>query len=216
MTDAPRLWTFETSPFSGKVRVAFAEKGVDVELVEIHPKRRPARLKELNPLNRVPVLELRDGAIRESTVICEWLEETYPDPPLWPADLALRGWARGWLKLLDDGAVGTFFLGMRKMAFGKADDDPEDIVERLHAKVPAQWAHLERALAVHEGPWLCGDQLTYADLGGMAIAVRLPQWAPQLAPDPEQAPLVAGWMDALRARPSAAAIEQAGEGRLEG
>lgn len=205
-----------TSPFAGKVRAAFIEKGAEVELVEIHPARRPARLKELNPLGRVPVLELDGGAIRESTVICEWIEETYPDPPLWPQDAVLRGWARGMLKLLDDGPAANYFLGMRKMAFGKDDEDPEDIIERLHAKVPKQWPHLEKALAQHQGPWLCGEQFTYADLGGMAISVRIPQWTPELAPDPAQTPLVAEWMDALRARPSVAGIDQAGEGRLEG
>lgn len=215
MPETPRLWTFMTSPFAGKARAAFMEKGVDVELVEIHPARRPERLKELNPLNRVPVLEFDGRALRESTHICEWLEETYPEPPLWPADPMLKGWARGWLKLLDDAVVGQYFLGMRKLAFGKDEEDPEDIVERLHAKVPRQWPHLERALAAHDGPWLCGEQFTYADIGGMAIAIRLPQWSDHLVPDPEQTPLVAAWMEALRARPSAAAIDQKGALRVE-
>ena len=216
MTDTPRLWTFQTSPFAAKARAAFLEKGVDVELVEIHPVRRPPRLKELNPLGRVPVLEVGGGAIRESSIICEWLEETHPEPALWPSDPVLRGWGRGWLKLLDDGPAANFFLGMRKLAFGKSDGDPEDIVEQLHAKVPAQWPHIEKALAIHPGPWLCGEQFTLADIGGLALAVRIPQWAPQLAPDPAETPLVAAWFQALRERPSAAAVDQAGEGRLEG
>src|SRR3954451_4975128 len=111
MTGTPRLWTFMTSPFAGKARAAFAEKGVDVELVEIHPGRRPPRLKELNPLGRVPVLEVDGVAIRESAVVCEWLEETHPDPPLWPADPQLRAWARGWGRYIDDVPAASFFLG---------------------------------------------------------------------------------------------------------
>jgi glutathione S-transferase len=206
-----RLWVFRTSPYSGKARAAFAEKGVDVELVEIHPGKRPPRLQELNPANRVPVLQVGDVPIRESSLICEWLEETHPDPPLWPADPTLRGWARGWAKYIDDTITADFFLGMRKLAFGKAQDDPEDIVERLHGRVPRRWLVLEEALQEHDGPWLCGEDFTFADLSAMAPAVRIPEWNPDLAPDADAHPLVAAWLDALRARPSAAEIDTKGE-----
>lgn len=212
----PRLWSWDLSPFAGKVRVALAEKGEDLELLEIHPVKRPARLKELNPLNRVPVLELDDGtAIRESAIICEWVEETYPDPPLWPADPGLKGWARGWAKFVDDEIAVNFFLGMRKQGFGLDPGDPEDLVEQLHGRIARRYPKLEAALGEHDGPWLCGETLTYADLCGMAPAVRLQQWRPDLLPDADQVPRVAAWMDALRDRPSAAAIERKGE-RVEG
>lgn len=206
-----RLWSWRLSPYAGKARAAVAEKGVDVELLEIHPVKRPPRLKELNPFNRVPVLEQGDLVLRESSVICEWLEETHPDPPLWPADAGLRGWGRTCVHTIEDTLVTPFFVGMRKMAFGKADDDPEDVVERLHGRLPAGWALLEDALGRHEGPWLTGEQFTLADLSGLALAVRLPEWAPQLQPDAATHPRAAAWLDALRARPSAAAIDQAGE-----
>ncbi len=215
MPDLPRLWSFAGSPFAGRVRVAFAEKDVPYELLEIHPVKRPARLKELNPVGRVPVLEVGGVAIRESSIILEWLDETHPEPAMWPADPARRGWARGWAKYLDDGVCTSFFLGMRKLAFGPDPDDPEDVVERLHAKVPRQWARIEPALAEHTGPWLCGEQFTYADLAGMAIAVRIAEWKPELAPDPQATPLVAAWLQALRERPTAAEIDRKGE-RVEG
>lgn len=210
MSELPRLWSFKSSPFAGKVRVALAEKGIDYDLLEIHPVKRPPRLRELNPLGRVPVLEAGDVALRESSVICEYLEEVYPDHPLWPADPGLRGWARGWARYIDDGLAANYFLGMRKLAFGKAPEDPDDIVDQLHARVGRQWARLEPALDEHEGPWLCGDQFTYADICGMAVAVRIPAWTPQLLPDADELPNVTAWLQALRERPSAAAIDQGG------
>jgi glutathione S-transferase len=206
-----RLWTFRQSPFAGKARAAFAEKGIEVELVEIHPTKRPPRLAELNPFNRVPVLEADGLVLRESSVICEWVEDTYAEPPLLPADADRRAFARLWSRTIDDTLVTPYFLGMRKMAFGKADDDPADIVQRLHARVPRGWAALEEALGVHDGPWLAGEQFTLADLSGLALAVRLPEWTPQMQPDANEHPRAAAWLDALRARPSAAAIDQAGE-----
>lgn len=210
MTDRPRLWTWQLSPFAGKVRVALAEKGAEVDLLEIHPTRRPPGLKAVNPLMRVPVLEVGGVAIRESAAICEWLEETHPDPPLWPADLALRGWARGWARFLDDGPTADVFGGLRKQAFGLAEGDPPDIVATMHGRVPKAWMRIEALLAEHDGPWLCGEQFTLADVGGAALAVRVPQWLPALAPDPAELPLTAAWLEALRARPSSAGIEQAG------
>ncbi len=207
-----RLWTFRTSPFAGKARIAFVEKGVDVELVEIHPARRPERLRELNPTNRVPALEVGDVALRESSVICEWLEDTHPDPPLWPADPTLRAWARGWARYIDDTITIDFFNGMRKLAFGRADDDPEDVVERSLGRLARRWLVLEGALGRHpDGPWLTGAEFSLADVAAMPVAVRLPEWNAPLQPDAGEYPRVAAWLDALRARPSAAAVDARGE-----
>ncbi len=213
MSPTPVLWTFKASPFAGKVRAAFAEKGVEVELAEIHPAKRPERFLALTAPGRVPVLELGDGAppIRESSIICEWLEEAHPKPALWPADAAQRGWARGWARFVDDLLVTNFFLGMRKQAFGKSDTDPEDVVERLHRQLAKHWPALEAALGEHEGPWLCGERFSYAELCGMPLAVRLPEWAPHLVPDAGALPRVTAWMQALRDRPSAVEIDRGGQ-----
>ena len=217
MPTTPRLWTFKQSPFAGKVRAAFAEKGVEVELAEIHPVKRAARFLALSAPGRVPVLELGDGqpAIRESAIICEWLEETHPEPPLWPADSAQRGWARGWAKWVDDFLVANFFLGMRKLALGTSENDPDDVVERLHRQLAKHWPALEAALGEHPGPWLCGAQLTYADLSGLPLAVRLPEWGPHLVPAAEDYPRITVWLEALRERPSAATIDQGAERILD-
>ena len=208
---APRLWSWNVSPFAGKVRVAAAEKGVELDLLEVHPVKRPPRLRELNPTNRVPVLEVDGTAIRESTAICEWLDETCPEPPLWPADPARRAAARGLLRWVDDELTAPFFLSARKEAFGRADDDPEDVVDRLRARLVRRWDVLEDLLGRTDGPWLAGgEQPTLADLAAIPLAVRIAQWYPQLAPDAERLPRAAAWLDALRERPSAAEVDRRG------
>src|SRR5205807_10037021 len=98
----PRLWSWRMSPFAGKARIAFAEKGVDVELLEIDPRNRPARLRELNPTARVPTLEVNGYGIPEASVIGEWLEETHPEPRLWPDDAAARARGRGLPRFVDE------------------------------------------------------------------------------------------------------------------
>jgi glutathione S-transferase len=209
---APRLWSWNLSPFAGKVRVAFAEKGVDVELLEIHPVKRPPRLRELNPTNRVPVLEVDGVAIRESTAICEWLEETRPDPPLWPADPVERARARGLLRWVDDELSTNFFLSMRKEVFGLDKADAPDVVQVLRERLVRRWDVLEGLLARTDGPWLCGgEEPTFADLAALPIAVRLPEWKPELQPDPVAHPAATSWLETLRSRPSAAEVDRKGE-----
>jgi glutathione S-transferase len=207
----PRLWSWNLSPFAGKVRIAFAEKGVEVELVEIDPRHRPDRLRELNPTNRVPVLEIEDVGIRESTAICEWLEDTYPEPPLWPEDPVARAAARGLLRWVDDELTTNFFLSMRKEAFGLEPGDHTDIVAILRDRLGRRWATAERLLSRTDGPWLAGgDGPTLADLAAMPLAVRLPVWKPELMPDPDRFPTVTEWLGRLRERPSSGEVDRRG------
>ena len=208
----PRLWSWRLSPFAGKARIAFAEKEVPVELIEIHPVKRPPRLRELNPSNRVPVLEVDGVAIRESTPICEWLEDAYPERPLWPADPARRAQARGLLRWVDDELTVNFFLSMRKEAFGIDSSDHPDTVEILRERLVKRWSPLEDLLGREEGDWLVyGEQPTLADLAAMPLAVRLPEWKPELGPDPETHPRVSAWLQRLRERPTATEVDRPGE-----
>src|SRR5262245_15965591 len=132
-----RLWGSHLSPFAGRVHVALVEKGIldEVELVEISLRTRPTRMFELNPNGRVPVLEVDGYALRESQNICDWLEDAYPEPALWPADPTERAHGRGLARWLESEVVSAFFGGMRAAAFGLRDGDPEDLVERLFGRL---------------------------------------------------------------------------------
>jgi glutathione S-transferase len=88
-----------------KVELALSEKGVDYDgrTVSLFRSEQydPAYLK-INPRGVVPTL-VHDGAtIIESTVICEYLDEAFPDPPLMPDDRAERAQVRQWTKLVDE------------------------------------------------------------------------------------------------------------------
>lgn len=207
----PRLWSWSLSPFSAKVRIAFAEKGVELELLEVDPRTRPKRLRELNPTNRVPVLEVDGVAVRESTAICEWLEDTHPGSPLWPEDADARGAARGLLRFVDDELTTNFFLSMRKEAFGLDASDHPEIVSTLRERLVRRWPTVEKLLGRSGGPWMAaGEEPSLVDLAAIPVAVRLPAWKPELQPSEQEHPQTAAWLARLRERPSAAEVDRRG------
>jgi stringent starvation protein A len=88
------LYDADRCPYCARVRIVLAEKGLEYETVEIDLDDRPAWIYEKNPLGRVPVLEEDAFVLPESAVIDEYLDERYPEPPLWPADAAERAFGR--------------------------------------------------------------------------------------------------------------------------
>lgn|SRR5882724_1958596 len=69
-----------------RVRLILAAKGVVYDLVVVNPRSPPEDLLDLNPYNSVPTLVDRDLVLYDTGVICEYLDERYPHPPLMPVD----------------------------------------------------------------------------------------------------------------------------------
>ncbi|HXD84618.1 MAG TPA: glutathione S-transferase N-terminal domain-containing protein [Rudaea sp.] len=69
-----------------RVRLVLAAKGVVYDMVPVTAKNIPEDLLDLNPYNSVPTLVDRDLVLYDTGVICEYLDERYPHPPLMPVD----------------------------------------------------------------------------------------------------------------------------------
>ena len=100
------LYDFGNSVCCQKVRITLVEKGLTWEArrVDLFKTEQydPDYLK-LNPKGVVPTL-VHDGMpVIESTLICEYIDETFPDPPLIPKDPAERARMRLWSKFVDEG-----------------------------------------------------------------------------------------------------------------
>jgi glutathione S-transferase len=76
------------SPFVRKVRVVLAEKNIPYAIEQISPFRPPPDFESLSPLKRIPVLRDSDWpegvTLPDSSVICDYLENTHPEPALFP------------------------------------------------------------------------------------------------------------------------------------
>jgi glutathione S-transferase len=80
-----------------------AEKNLDCELHEINLLNKPPEFLEISPIGRVPVLVEEDGTvIWDSTLIAEYLDETYPQPSFYPNTPRSRLECRKWEELADN------------------------------------------------------------------------------------------------------------------
>lgn len=92
-----KLYNYSRSSASFRVRIAASLKGLSYDYDSINlmkgESRSPA-YEALNPLGRVPSLEDNGRVLTQSLAICEYLEETHPNPPLLPSDPAGRARVR--------------------------------------------------------------------------------------------------------------------------
>jgi ganglioside-induced differentiation-associated protein 1 len=103
--DMLQLYHHGSSVCAAKVRLVLAEKGLEwtshyVDILK--GEQFDPEYVRLNPKAVVPTL-IHDGqAIAESTVICEYLDEVFPDPPLKPTAALDRAEMRVWTKAVDE------------------------------------------------------------------------------------------------------------------
>ena len=178
--DAPRC------PYCARARIVLAEKGLEVEVVEIDLGDRPAWLYEKNPAGRVPVLEEEGRPLPESAVIMEFLEERYPEPALLPADPAERAEVRLLVHRADE--LTTPYYALRRGEDGAVDG--------FHVAL----GRLDALLASR--PWLGGREYGLADIAYLPWILRARD---MLDVSLEPFPALSDWVARLEDRPAVAA-----------
>lgn len=81
-----KIYETKTAPNPRRVRMFLAEKGIDMEYVQVDIQKGEnlsAEMRAKNPLGKIPILELDDGTcIAETDAICTYFEALYPEPSL--------------------------------------------------------------------------------------------------------------------------------------
>ena len=180
------LYDADRCPYCARVRIVLAEKGIEYETVAIDLDDRPAWIYEKNPLGRVPVLEEDAFVLPESAVIDEYLEERYPDPPLWPADAAERAFGRLLVFRFDQ--LSKPYYALRR--------DEDGAGERLASEL----AKLNAVLDAR--PYLSGREFGLADVAYVPWILRARD---RMGVDVTSFPALGEWLERLSARPSIAA-----------
>jgi stringent starvation protein A len=89
-----KLFSSPTSPDSHRTRIVLAEKELPTKIIDVDPENPPAELLQLNPYGRLPTVVDRDIVFFEASVVCEYLDDRYPHPPLKPGSPAERAQMR--------------------------------------------------------------------------------------------------------------------------
>jgi RNA polymerase-associated protein len=88
------LFSAPHDPWSHRVRIVLAEKGLGIEIVSVAAGSLPEDLLDLNPYHSAPTLVDRDLVLYDSRVIMEYIDERFPHPPLMPVDPLARAKTR--------------------------------------------------------------------------------------------------------------------------
>tara|TARA_R110000868_G_scaffold10313_23_gene50792 strand:- start:473 stop:1102 length:630 start_codon:yes stop_codon:yes gene_type:complete len=200
------------APSPRRVRMFIAEKGLDIETVEIDIRTGEQFTDEFrakNPFCTVPVLELDDGSHLITTDGCyAWLEETYPDPPLLGRTVAERAHVADALQIVmfhGQMAVSETLRNSMEAMVDRGIIGPDN-----YAQIPAL-AERGRVRGgrfmstlndmIGDGGYVVGDAFTAADIDAF-VYVTFAKWA-EIEPEDGHTALKR-WYEAVSARPSAA------------
>lgn len=190
------------SPYVRKVLVCMELKGLDYEVDPITPFFGNDEFERLSPLRRIPVLIEEGLVLTDSSVIAEYLEERFPDPPLMPMEPKDRARAR-WLEEYADSRLGDVFiwgLFYPKMVHPRVWGEPGDqqrIDNSLTTEIPAALDYLEGELP--DSGYLFGN-IGLADIA-IASFFRNGSYA-GFNPDPGRWPRTANFVSMVLSHPA--------------
>ena len=199
-----KLCGFRLSNYHNKVRLALLEKGVEHEEdPSFFPSQKPEFLQR-SPMGKAPFLETPHGIIVESAVICEYLEDAYPEKPLLPKDPFARAKVRELIQIFELNVELVIRRTFGAVFFGGSltDEAKKEIRNDL-----AKGIRAFNQLAKFE-PFAAGSEFTLADC---ALAIHLPilSMASRMAFGEDalsEIPKVAEYLEMLGKRPAVVTV----------
>jgi RNA polymerase-associated protein len=156
------LWHAWTCPYCQRVRIALAEKRLQVEEHVVDLGNKPPELMEVNPAGGVPVLVVDGVAIPDSSAILRHLEDHAPEPALFPPDPLVRARAL----LIQDRVTSSLGPHIPKLLRGSGD-------EKEHASQAVRAALQALEQETPEEGFLCGP-FSIADIALAPLIGKLP------------------------------------------
>lgn len=202
-----KLYDGGRAPNPRRVRIFLAEKGIELPTVPVDMgamEHRSEAITRLNPLQRLPVLELDDGTVlTESVAICRYFEELHPEPALFGTDALDRARVEMWQRRIEFQLYLPVAAAFRHLHPVMKEWEVPQVPEWGEANKPkarAFLSFLDKELASRS--FLAGDAFTIADITGL-VAIQFMK--PARIEMPEGLDHLQRWYDKVAARPSAAA-----------
>ncbi len=163
-----KLFEHPLSPYARKVKIVLYEKGVPFERLFLEPltvqSSDPAyaEFASANPRLEVPCLVDGDFRCCDSTIIVDYLDERFPDPPMLPKAPRERASAR-MVEEAADTVLDAILWGMMEIRVFRRVQGPGAVqmTERAAAQLAIVWDHMERELG--DRPWMSGERFGRAD-----------------------------------------------------
>jgi maleylpyruvate isomerase len=162
-----RLFNYWRSSASYRVRLALSAKGLPYEYVAVNlakGEQHDSTHTGRNPWGSVPVLEVNEGGktvlLPQSVAIVEYLEEKYPEKPLFPKGLVERARMRAMVELVNSGIQPLHNLQILNYVKDELKGDPKPWSEKWIGKGLDALEAMAKDCA---GNFLVGDQFTFAD-----------------------------------------------------
>jgi len=208
-----KLYDCKTAPSPRRVRIFAAEKGIELETVEIDlakGEQFSESFRKINPDCVVPSLELDDGTcINEVSAICQYLERVFQEPPLFGSTAVELATVVMWdTKVEQQGlaAMRDAFRNSAKGLKGHALTGPvsyeqiPELAERGLRGVSVFLQSLNERL--NDSEYVAGDFFSVADITTLVL-VDFAAWMKITIP--EESTNLKRWYDAVSSRPSATA-----------
>ncbi|MEP7454871.1 glutathione S-transferase [Phyllobacterium sp. SB3] len=202
-----KLYDGGRAPNPRRARIFLAEKGLNISLVPVDMAalgHRSQEIQSLNPLQRLPVLELDDGtAITESVAICRYFEELHPEPPLFGEGALGKTLVEMWNRRVELHFLGPVAAAFRHTHPAMVEWEVPQIPEWGEANRPKAAAFmnvLDDQLA--KSTFIAGNQFSIADI---TLLVSVDFLKPAKIAMPEELTHLRRWHEAVSNRPSAKA-----------
>ncbi len=197
------------SPYVRKVYLVAAEKGVEIEVGQGGPGNLTPEFLAASPFKKMPAMVDGDYSLADSTAICAYLDATYPEGAIYPADPQQRGKAVWYEEVADTilpSIAGPILLNRFILPnFRKIPGDEAAALKGEEALLPVlDWLEGE----VSAEGWLVGGSYTMADIAIATMLRTLLYVTPAI--DAAARPKTAAWYARVCARPAwrqVAAIE---------
>jgi glutathione S-transferase len=196
------------SPYARKVLAVCALKGIEVEIDPLVAFYGDDRFTKLSPVRRIPVYRDARVTLCDSSVICQYLEDAYPSPRLYPEDIAVRAQAR-WLEEYADTRIGDVFAWRIFQAavidpgvWGRPRDKAA-LEAAVTTELPQIMDYLEEQVPARG--YIFGD-LSIAEISIVPYFANL-NWA-RVEPDANRWPKTVAWVARARAEPAFAHYEK--------
>jgi len=201
-----KLCGFHVSNYHNKVRLALLEKGVAFEEdASCRPSQKDAWIAR-SPMGKVPILEVDGTTLTESQVICEYLEDAYPEKPLYPKDPIARAKVRELVTHIEwHMEMVARRLYLQAFFGGTVTDEVKQAVEKDLGRGVRPLQALVRF-----DPFIAGKELTLADcvafvhLPLVSLSTKLVLGRDML----EGLPQIKDYIKMLRARPAFARVDE--------